>query len=395
MALKKQTTLILSVAILLFSAFPASSEEQAWEQALRSAEESFTQGRLEQAFEQLKQAQSKAPDDASRAAILNQLGVMKMNQRHFLDAQAAFKEALDLREKALPANDSATLQTASNLALATYKLGDEVGAERMYLQTIERKRSSQPGTASLAISLTNLANLYADHRRCSEAKSLYIEALDIDRKLFGDKHSETANDLFNLGAMLHRCNEFAEALTYLEQAQTAYAAVSNRYGEVKALHYMALCESALKHHEKAAALAQRALNHHEGLKGKGHGDTIVHILNAADSYDASGKIEEAEKLYKQSVEIADRFVPVDNLRIVESNLELAQFFRRHHRFEEAEHYYKRALVHYDQLSKKDKRALYELPLAYSQMLAEQKRTEESEKLARKYLHVYVPTAARN
>lgn len=373
-------------------AFPLESAPgkiQKWETLLNNAEAELVTNDNAAASEKLtEQALEAAPDEISRATVLNHTGVMRMAKRRFADAQKAFSQSFEIRKKELGETHEKTLQTLSNLGLATYKTGDEKKAEELYKRCIEDKRKGNVPGVSLSSTLTNLGNLYADQHRCGEAKKVYEEALEVDRKILGDEHSEVARDQFNIGVVLFKCNQFAEALPFLQKANDSYTALSDKSGTVKTLHYMALCHHALNDHDKALAMSMKALEMHEGHKGVGHPDTLVHLMNAADSADAAGKTDAAEKMYKQALDAIEAHPNRDNLRLTETNLELAQFYKRHGKIDQSEHYFKRALIHYEHLSKREKRNLYELPLAYSKLLGELKREGESDHLARKYLHVY-------
>lgn len=385
--------LALSVGIASAALAQANAVPE-WSQVLESAERAFLSANQSAVDSLLGEALKKSPDDTARGAVQNQIGVIRLKQRRYADAQSAFNTALELRKKELGPTHELTLQTLSNLALAVYKMGDEKRAEQLYKEAIGAKRKIGPNSESLAISLTNLAHLYGDQHRCIEAKQLYVEALDIDTKSFGDKSIEAAGDLFNIGALFHRCNQITEAVPYFERAQAAYSGANDKYGVIKSLHYLSLSHAALKRHDKALDASMQALQLHEQLKGKENGDTLVHLLNAADALDASGKDAEAEALYKRALEAAEHANPISNLRLTECNLELAQFYKNNDKLDQAEHYFKRAIVHYEHLDKREKRGLYELPLAYSKLLSDQKRNQESDNVAKKYLHVYAPGQRR-
>lgn len=328
-----------------------------------------------------------AEDEATKS---NAAGVEAVSKHQYLNATKFFRQAYEFRRAQLGAEDASTLQSLSNLALATYRLGDEKKAEQLYNECITIKRKVMPNSASLATTLTNLANLLSDERRCNDASKAYSEALQIDQTVYGPKHIEVANDLFNLGALRYRCNEFEPAQKDFQSAHDLYKELKDDYGIVKSLHYLALCQSALKQHGAAAKTAMEALQFHERLKGKGHADTLVHILNAADEVDATGDTTQAEQLYKQALEAAQRNAKAGNYELAECNLELAQFYDRHTLPENADLYYKAATTHYDSLSKRDKRKLFELPISYSKFLTAQKRTDESLAISHKYLHVFKP-----
>lgn len=378
---------------LLPVAVVRAQENSSWRADLENAEKFFLQGDKEKSETFYQQALNEVPDDTARATVINQKGVAQNLQHQFLDAQKSFSDALELRKKALGENDAVTLQTMSNLALATYKSGEEVAAEKLYLECIERKRKIAPKSESLAKSLTNLANLYTDERNCAEAKKLYLEAAEIDTALFGSNNAQVAVDLYNVGVMSQKCQETKEALHYLDKANTIFASLGDKYGQVKALHYSGISHGDLKNYEKASDFSLRALALHQDLKGKDHPDTIVHILAAGDALAAAGKNDDAEKLYQQALRAARLDTKASSVRLTECNLALAQLYKKENKTDDAEQCFKKALIHYENLSKKEKRDLYELPLAYSQLLKELKQNQESEHLNHKYLHVYAPDKA--
>lgn len=397
--MKPQYRFRLSLTVALACIFLPSptlfaQASAAWQADLESAEKFYLSGDDVQSKKLYEQALNEIPDDTARATVFNQMGVAQNQKHRFSDAQKSFSQAVELRKKVLGENDPATLQAMSNLALATYKSGDEVDAEKIYLDCIARKRKVSPKSESLTKSLTNLANLYTDERNCTEAKKYYLEAADVDSAIFGSNSAEAGVDLFNVGVMLQKCQQPSEALVYLDKAHAIFAALGDKYGQVRALHYSSLSHGDMKNYEKASQCSARALVMHEELKGKGHPDTIVHLLAAGDALFAASKYDEAEKLYLQALHNVRSSEHPNNVRLTECNLALAQLYKKENRLDDSEQYFKKALIHYEDLSKKEKRDLYELPLAYSQLLKELQQGEESEHLNHKYLHVYAPDRAR-
>lgn len=385
--------LLLAVAGYAETPGEASSQKhKQWLGKEDAAEEAFAQGRAAEADQLFKEALELSDKSSAvdRAATLNQMGVAMVKQRRFSEADRLLQQAVDIRMKELGAENAVTLQSLSNLALVKHRLGDEKDSENLYKQCIEAKRKTAPQSISLAKTLTNLANLYSDERRLNEAKKLYQEALDIDTSHYGAAHIEVATDLFNLGVVLQRNNEWKEAIDYFARAEKLFESAGDKYGTVKALHYKGLSQAKIDQHEEAYQSFEAARALHEQLKGKGHPDTLVHMLNAADESSASGDNTLAEKTYKQALAHAENAKHPSNLRLAECNLELAQFYRKQNKPDEAEQYFRKALVHYDHLTHRQKRALYELPEAYSHLLKDLKRDEESQRMAHKYVHVFAP-----
>lgn len=392
---KKLRLFNLCIGIFSMSVLAAGAQTgTSWQSDLEAAEKSYLAGDETQAKTYYERALGEASDDTARATILNQMGVAQIKLHRFVDAQKSFSDAFELRKKRLGESDSTTLQTLSNLALATYKNGDEVEAEKLYQECIERKRKVSPNSESLAKSLTNLANLYTDERKCAEAKTLYLEAAEVDSAVFGAKSVQTGLDLFNAGAMLQKCQQPKEALVYLDRANSIFEALGDKHGQVRSLHYSGLSHGDMKNFDQAAQVSMRALNLHEQLKGQGHPDTVVHMLSAGDALAAASRDAEAEKLYLQALHTVKAAEHPSGLFLTQCNLALAQLCRKEKRTDDAEQYFKKAMIHYEDLSKKEKRELYELPLAYSQLLKELQQDQESEHLNHKYLNVYAPDKAR-
>ncbi|HEY9733510.1 MAG TPA: tetratricopeptide repeat protein [Drouetiella sp.] len=385
---------MLAGAMALTFPHAQSQTTSAWQTDLESAEKLYLSGDEIQAKKYYEQALAEVPDDTARATVVNQMGVAQNKQHRYIDAQKSFSDALALRKKQLGDTDPVTLQTMSNLALATYKTGDEVEAEKIYLECIERKRKVAPKSESLAKSLTNLANLYADERNCNSARKLYLESADIDSELFGSSSPQVGVDFFNVGAMLQKCQQPEDALVYLDKANAIFQTLGDKYSQIKALHYTGLSHGDLKNFDAASDASKRALSLHEELAGKGHPDTVVHILSAGDAAAAATKYAEAEQLYLQALHTARNADNPSNLLLTECNLALAQLYKKQKRLDDAEQCFKKAMVHYEDLTKREKRDLYELPLAYSQLLKELNQSAESEHLNHKYLNVYAPDKAR-
>ncbi len=70
----------------------------------------------------------------------------------------------------------------------------------------------------MATSLGNLANLYKNQKRYSEAEKLFKETLKLDKKLLGEEHSMMATSLGNLANLYKDQGRFSEAEPLYEEA---------------------------------------------------------------------------------------------------------------------------------------------------------------------------------
>lgn len=367
-----------------------------WKLKEEQAESSFLLGNFTEAESQWQEAIALAEkvNPLNLAETLNQMTHLYIKQKRYDQARASLLKALDIREKALGKNSEKTAETQGNLALVEHKSGHDLAAEKLYKQVIETKRQAKSAT-SLAITLTNLANLYGEMKRLDEAKVLYLEALEIDKKAYGVDHKETAQDLFNIAAMYYQHNYNKEAINYFKQAEAVYTKLDDAAGRVKCYHYLGLCYAEENQHAEAIDAYKKALQIHTKLKGDKHPDTFVHQLNLARSLDHTGSLEEAEKLYKDAVGAATENHRSAKIKLVECTLEYAHFLKRHNRSVEAEQMLKNILPTYETLSASDRRQLYELPRAYSDLLKELKQESAADAMARKHLNVFGPSKSHH
>lgn len=367
-----------------------------WKSKEEQAETSFIGGNYTEAEKQWQEAIALAEKDNSLnlAETLNQMTHLYIKQKRYDEARASLVKALAIREKELGKNSEKTAETQGNLALVEHKSGHDLEAEKLYKQVIETKRQAK-SASSLAITLTNLANLYGEMKRLDEAKVLYLEALEIDKKAYGIDHKESAQDLFNIAAMYYQHNYNKEAIDYFKQAETVYTKLDDAAGRVKCYHYLGLCYAEENSHAEAIDAYKKALQIHTKLKGDKHPDTYVHQLNLARSLDHTGSIEEAEKLYKEAVGAATENHRSAKIKLVECTLEYAHFLKRHNRSIEAEQMLKEILPTYETLSVSDRRQLYELPRAYSDLLKELKQDSAADAMARKHLNVFGPSKSHH
>ena len=396
--MSSRRTKIVSLTLTLASSFTIGlagfTQEAAspWTQKENEAESNFLSGAYTQAEAKWKEAIALAQKDSNKlnlAESLNQMTHLFLKQRRLDEARSSLQAALAIREKELGKDNPKTAETLGNLALVEHKSGHDGDAERLYKEVIEIKRKSN-NTNSLAITLTNLANLYGELRRIEEARKLYLEALEIDEKTYGKDHKEVAQDYFNLGAVMYHHNYNKEAIEYLDRALSIYEKLDDGPGTVKALHYLGLSHAEEKSHGKAIEVYRKALTLHSKIKGDRHPDTLVHQLNLARTLDSDGQSKEAEDLYKDAIGTATKYHTDARVKLIECAIEYAHFLKRHGRRTEAENQLKEVLPAYESLSAHHRRELYELPRVYSDLLKELKKDAEADALAKKHLDVFKP-----
>lgn len=141
-------------------------------------------------------------DHPAVAQDLRILGTVKWNGRKLGEAEALFRQVLDMRH-ALPAAPSTELaDVLTDLGNVLTEAGRHDEAEPLIREGLAMK-SAVLGAEheSIAVSLTSLGNLMHFRGAFEDAEPLYNEALAMHRLLLGDDHPTVAVDLENLGRL--------------------------------------------------------------------------------------------------------------------------------------------------------------------------------------------------
>ena len=131
-------------------------------------------------------------------------------------AEPLYRQALEIRKKALGEGHPDYATSLNNLALLYYAMGAYDRAEPLFRQALEiRKKALGEGHPDYAISLNNLAALYGAMGAYDRAEPLYRQALEIRKKALGEEHPDYAISLNNLAALYQATNRPQQALTTL------------------------------------------------------------------------------------------------------------------------------------------------------------------------------------
>ena len=150
------------------------------------------------------------PSSPLLGSLYNSLGKAYKEIINYSAAEAAYKEALRLREAASDPVDIAT--SLNDLALLYESMGRYGEAEPLYKRSLglfeAQLGADHPDTAS---SLNNLAGLYRSMGRYSEAEPLYTRSLEIREAQLGADHPDTASSLNNLAGLYESMGRYSEA----------------------------------------------------------------------------------------------------------------------------------------------------------------------------------------
>ncbi len=207
--------------------------------------------------------------DANPLAIeaLRELGETLQREQRFDEAEAALGKALELSRAVYGDRHVRTARVLGQLGAAMNEKGRYDEALGFLREAEPVLRELVPGGVDLAVIVNSLGLSYealADHER---ALRCFEEALDLDRRNFGEDHPETATVLGNLGQVKWQLGENAEAEVLFRQAleatrrakgETSPAVLRLMFGHGQALRQLGRIEEAARSPARRSTSPARA-----------------------------------------------------------------------------------------------------------------------------------------
>ncbi|MFO5441501.1 MAG: tetratricopeptide repeat protein [Dolichospermum sp.] len=266
-------------------------------------------------------------------------------QKELTLAQEYLKQAIVLQTKFQKLEALAT--SLNNLALLYHNQGKYSEAEPLYLDALEMKRRLFTGDhPDVATSLNNLASLYHKQGKYSEAEPLYLDALEMTKRLFTGDHPNVATSLNNLANLYDSQGKYSEAEPlYLDALKMTKRLFTGDHSNVASLlNNLALLYNNQGKYSEAELLYLEALEMRKRLFTCDHPDVANSLNNLALFYNSQGKYSEAEPLYLDALEMRKRLFTGDHPNIATSLNNLAGLYDSQGKYSEAEPLYLDALA---------------------------------------------------
>ncbi|WP_321475552.1 serine/threonine-protein kinase [uncultured Paludibaculum sp.] len=319
------------------------------------------------------------PNHPRVAESLVALGLLRVDQARFDDAEKLVRDGLDMSRRTLPPGDPAIALAASALGRVLSERGSYDKAVEVLGEAVQL-RSEGEVTPELAGSIYELANahFYAGHLKESEA--LNQKVLSMHRQLYGSRHPRVAEDLINLGAIQYEQGHYPEAETLYRQAleinqswygKDNHTTASNltmlgralvreeRYDEAVDLLQQSLAIQervyGVEHPRVASAVnelgtvalkrgrlddAESQFGRMVGIYRKANGDrhylVAIGLSNIASVYLAKKENARAEKLYREVVERFTTALSPNHLNTGIARIKLGRALVRQHKYGDAE-----------------------------------------------------------
>jgi tetratricopeptide (TPR) repeat protein len=222
--------------------------------------------------------------DRTIASTKDLYGTMMSWDGQYGEAEAMYRQALQLMEEVLGEGHPNTLGSMSNLAIVLNNQGKYDEAEAMYRRTLQlmEKVLGEEHPATLA-SMNNLVVVFKSQGKYDEAKAMCRQALQLRDKVLGEEHPNTLGSMNNLAVVLNDQGKYDEA----------------------------------------EAMYRRTLQLREKVLGEEHPDTLRSMNNLAVVLNDQGKYDEAHTLYQRAILGRQKVLGSDHPSTLESSKELS------------------------------------------------------------------------
>ena len=220
-------------------------------------------------------------------------------------------------------------------------------AESLYLQLLAIQRMVlKPEHLDTATTLNNLARLYYNQGKYTQAEPLYLQALTIRKEVLGLEHSDVATTLNNLARLYHTQGKYAQAGPLYLQALK----ITERNPEMKhpdtayVLNNLAILYRVQHMYTQAEVLYRQALAIRETTLGPNHPKSAITLNNLARLYVTLHKYTEAEELYSRTLTIQRATSRPNHPNVAITLNNLARLYSIQGKYTQAEELYRQVLA---------------------------------------------------
>jgi tetratricopeptide (TPR) repeat protein len=253
---------------------------------------------------------------------------------------------LAICEKASGCDQSNVAAVLNNLASLYQNQGRLTEAEPLLQRALAiREKALSRDNPEVATFLNNLALLYHAQGRYAEAVPLLQRALAIREKVLGRDDPDVATSLNNLAALYQSQGRHAEALPLYERALSIWEKTLSRddarFGPL--INNLAALYREQGRYAEAERFSRRSLDISEKASSRDHPVDARALTNQALLYDSQGRYAEAEQFFRRALAIQEETLGRDHPDVGRSLNNLADLYRGQGRYAEAESLYRRAL----------------------------------------------------
>ena len=224
-----------------------------------------------------------APDSLFTRAIVIQLGRLYRFHGMAYNAERTLSRLYEKQRLHLTPKDALLRITMSDLAGTYCDLEKLPEAKELY-DEILGSLSDEDAREAITVS-GNLAVLYSMMGEAVRARELSFKVLNQSRIMYGPLHVKTAHAHSNFAGICQQLADFALAKDHSEKALEQYTQLrgEDSLEALTAMDKLAISESALQNHGRAAELSKHVWKTRSTLLGESHPETLLSGNNHASN----------------------------------------------------------------------------------------------------------------
>jgi len=239
------------------------------------------------------------------AASLIELGMLRVDQARFDDAEKFIRDGLEMARRTSPPSSAVIVDGSAALGRVLTERGSYDQAIPALTDVVRLRETANAPPADRAASISALADAHFYLGKYEISDSLYRRAMELYRQAFGDRHPLVAEMLSNLGAAQFDRGNYKEA-ERLERQAIEIEEPFYGHDHFKTAQYLTMLARALafeNRFDEATDLLGQALVIRERVYGKNHpsvASTVNELGNIALQRD---RYDEAEAYFRRMIEI--------------------------------------------------------------------------------------------
>jgi serine/threonine-protein kinase len=272
------------------------------------------------------------------ASGLELIGYTLVNSNRGLLAETSLSESLALRQRHAP-GDAAALARTLQLLGSSQIQSSRYDAALAYFERakVQLARLARPDPAQLGGLLKNMAYLHRERLEHAKSIAAYREAVRVLTEGLGPDHPALAGALGELAIVLKDTQQFTEAERYyLASLDIQRRTLGDGHRDVgDSLNNLSLLYMDQGNFERGLATAQESVRVLLAALGVDNDLTCIARVNAARALTQLGRLEEAEREYRDVLRIRRRLLTPDHLHTASTLEALANVLNRRERYDEA------------------------------------------------------------
>jgi CHAT domain-containing protein/tetratricopeptide (TPR) repeat protein len=285
-------------------------------------------------------------ENSNYSVLLNDMSILYSLLGDYTKAITFQNQAVNITKSLFGEDDIRFAKSLRNLAQLYITTGDYNKADLLNTQSLGIIKRQNGENNDYAFNLNIIADQYYRVGKFSKAEDIYLEALNIRKRVVGEEHLDYATSLNLLGNLYNKIGKYDMAEPYYIKALKV---IKNNIGEeslsyIRTLNNVANLNNNLKNYLKAEDYYNRAIILTKNNLGENNIDNTIYLNNLGGVYTQLGDYAKAEPLLVKSLDIQKKILDKPDFNYSLSLNNLAYLYDRLKNYSKAEEKYLEALT---------------------------------------------------